>query len=77
MFVSQLDLPAGVNVLLRSLWKYLEKSNVSFSLPATFPIQPLLEMALCCMNSRWQQYYYYFLYSERVCQTKVFFKSLF
>lgn len=31
MFVSQLDLPAGVNVLLRGLWKYLEKSNVSFS----------------------------------------------
>lgn len=26
------------------------------------------------MNSRWQQYYYYSLYSERVCQTKVFFK---
>lgn len=61
------------HVFMRFLRKYLEKSNLCL-LHFSFIIEPWLEMALCCMNSRWQQYYYYSLYSERVCQTKVFFK---
>lgn len=59
-------------VLCRNRWRLFMISVFPLTLDLSVwnSLDRLLHFSSCCMNSRWQQYYYCTWYSKRVCQQK-------